>query len=192
MIYVVTGFMRSGTSMMMGCLKAGGLPIVADDARDAWAREYNDTRYSNNPRGLYEPRQHDMREPGFPRQHDGYAVKLVIPYLQFMAVHEYRVVMLLRDPEEIRQSYYAAFRARLSPDFPTKYPRIVDEAVQTLHNRKDVVSLHTFQLREFWHQNTTPFRTLIEAGWPIDPLKAAQYEDTSLNRFRIESLVVGA
>lgn len=46
MIYIVSGFIRSGTSMMMRMLEAGGLPVAVNERvrpRDA-----------NNPHGYYE------------------------------------------------------------------------------------------------------------------------------------------
>ena len=45
MITVVSGLPRSGTSMMMRMLEAGGAPIVTDHARKP---------DSDNPRGYYE------------------------------------------------------------------------------------------------------------------------------------------
>lgn len=44
-IIVVSGLPRSGTSMMMKMLEAGGLPILTDNLREADA---------NNPKGYYE------------------------------------------------------------------------------------------------------------------------------------------
>jgi hypothetical protein len=44
-VVIVSGLPRSGTSMMMKMLEAGGLPILTDNLREADA---------NNPKGYYE------------------------------------------------------------------------------------------------------------------------------------------
>lgn len=113
MIYIVTGFMRSGTSMMCECLEAGGMSVVKSESRDRFGAAHSDERYAVNPNGLYEPNPGDMQTDGWPRMHDGKAIKVVFPLISSLAVHAYKVVAMLREPEEIRQSYEAAFGQRI-------------------------------------------------------------------------------
>ncbi len=44
-ITIVSGLPRSGTSLMMQMLEAGGMPVLTDDLREA---------DEDNPRGYYE------------------------------------------------------------------------------------------------------------------------------------------
>ena len=171
MIYVVSGFFRSGTSMMMQALAVGGLPIYTDPARDAMIAA---TSGRLNPDRLYEPSGTDLQTPGFPRMHDGKAVKMFIPWLGRLAVHEYRVVLLHRDPAEIIQSYEQAFHeswdARLRGLWIANYEPWCEEAVRSLHNRRDVTDVRVV---EFTALRTDPERTIRDLGWPVDAAHAA-------------------
>ena len=94
-VVVVTGLPRSGTSMMMQMLLAGGIPVMADDHRPADA---------SNERGYLE---HDMarklgKDAGWIDDAKGKAVKIVaqlLPHLPHQ--HRYRFVMMHRPLEEI-------------------------------------------------------------------------------------------
>ena len=107
-IVVVSGLPRSGTSMAMRMLEAGGLPIVTDGLRRA------DTA---NPKGYYE------FEPvkGLDKQGDtawladarGKAVKII----SFLLTHlpesyDYRVVFMRRDLGEVGASQNQMLDAR--------------------------------------------------------------------------------
>ena len=52
--YFVSGFMRSGTSMMMACLEAGGMDVAHREQRNQMLEQYSDENYSPNEGGLYE------------------------------------------------------------------------------------------------------------------------------------------
>ncbi len=66
---IVTGLARSGTSMMMQILKAGGVPIITDNIR---------TPNESNPRGYYEV-EGISKKINMIRKYG--AVKLLSPYL---------------------------------------------------------------------------------------------------------------
>jgi len=99
-IVVVSGLPRSGTSMAMQMLDAGGLPIVSDGLRVA------DT---NNPRGYYEyERVKELDKPGdhaWLADARGKAVKII----SFLLTHlperyDYQVIFMRRDLDEILAS----------------------------------------------------------------------------------------
>ena len=109
MIYIVSGFFRSGTSMMMQALEAGGLPVYYSRARDEFNERNTDAAHRPNPVSLFEPSATDLDEPGFQRRHDGKAVKVLIGWP--LAIHDdYRVVVMRRDPGAIIESYERNFR----------------------------------------------------------------------------------
>lgn len=173
---------------MMQALEAGGLETIKSERRDKFNEKHSDELYKPNPEGLYEPTMKDMRAIGFPRWHDGKALKLVLIWLNSLAVHEYRVVFMRRNLEECRQSYEAAFGGKLSVD---TIGQRVDEAILTLRNRKDVKSLTLLSYRDVIREPFETFQALVSDGWPIDPNKATQIIDPELCRFRLERLTVG-
>lgn len=188
MIYVVSGFPRSGTSMMMSALEAGGLSVVRSPKRDRLNKRHSDERYAPNPHGLYEPNLREMALPGWPKKHDEQALKVLCPWVKHLSVHRYKVVFLHRDPEEIRQSFEAAFQGKLDT---SKIAAQVRDGREQLANRLDVSSLTDMEYADVIENPQAAFDRLYMHGWPIDVEKAAAVVDPSLYRFRRENLTVG-
>jgi hypothetical protein len=99
-IVVVSGLPRSGTSMMMRMLEAGGLPILADGERGADV---------DNPKGYFElERIKDLEhetDKSYLRAARGKAVK-VISFLikELPDENDYRVLFMRRDLGEVLTS----------------------------------------------------------------------------------------
>jgi hypothetical protein len=96
-IIVVSGLPRSGTSMLMQMLEAGGVPVLSDAARPPDA---------SNPRGYYElervKRLHVDTDTSWLTDGQGKALKIIsflLPHLP--DVHSYRVIFMLRPLPEI-------------------------------------------------------------------------------------------
>jgi hypothetical protein len=100
-----------------------------------------------------------------------------------------RVVFMRRDQEEIRQSYQAFFNKQLQN--LEHLERNMADILERINNRKDVLSLHEFWYREVIAQPLAHFETLQDAGWPINPVRAAMTVDPKYCRFRRENLTVG-
>ena len=99
-IVVVSGLPRSGTSMAMKMLEAGGLPLVTDGERRA---------DEDNPKGYfeYEPVMNLARDPdkSWLGKARGKGVKIISTLLRELpASHNYRVVFMRRDLDEILAS----------------------------------------------------------------------------------------
>jgi len=97
-ITVVSGLPRSGTSLMMQMLSAGGLPILSDGIR---------APDDDNPRGYYEfePVKKTRQDTSWLRLAAGKAVKMVHLLLRDLPPsHEYRVILLNRDLDEVLAS----------------------------------------------------------------------------------------
>ncbi len=98
-ITIVSGLPRSGTSMMMKMLDAGGLPPLTDKLRTA------DT---DNPKGYYEfERVKKLREgdDAWLPMAEGKAVKVISALLVYLPRHyNYRVIFINRDLDEILAS----------------------------------------------------------------------------------------
>ena len=101
MITIVSGLPRSGTSMMMEMLQAGGMELLADDHRPPDAR---------NPRGYFESRvvKRLRHEPEGIAAAEGRAVKVLCYDLRLLPpTYTYRVLFMLRDPEAVAASLAA-------------------------------------------------------------------------------------
>ena len=88
MITIVSGLPRSGTSMMMQLLAAGGLSLLTDEVRAA------DT---DNPKGYYEyePVKRLMTDSGWLEQAEGKVVKVIAQLLAYLPEgHEYKVIFM--------------------------------------------------------------------------------------------------
>jgi predicted AlkP superfamily phosphohydrolase/phosphomutase/tetratricopeptide (TPR) repeat protein len=94
-IVIVSGLPRSGTSMLMQMLAAGGLPILTDGARAA---------DHDNPRGYleYEAAKRPDAGTGWLADARGKAVKIVAQLLPALtATHRYRVIFAERPLHEV-------------------------------------------------------------------------------------------
>jgi len=95
---IVSGLPRSGTSMMMRMLEAGGVPALVDDIRAA---------DEDNPRGYYEfePVKKTKEDASWLEGSEGKVVKMVYRLLYDLpGGREYRVVFTQRNLEEVLAS----------------------------------------------------------------------------------------
>lgn len=105
-ITVVSGLPRSGTSMMMQMLAAGGMRVVSDGLRTADA---------DNPRGYFELEAVKKLKTDSTWVADarGHAVKVISMLLsELPADCEYRVIFMLRDMGEILASQNEMLKRR--------------------------------------------------------------------------------
>lgn len=188
---VVTGHPRSGTSMMMQALIAGGLDAVYSDERDKVRQARCGTEYAPNPVNLFEPNAEqirDLRHPEKAKAYDGKLVKLIFPIAMQLPIREedhYRVIIMRRDPEEILQSYDAFFGTRYVPK--ALLEEDTEHNLKVLHNRRDM------DLDEVWYRDVLrdPRMWLSYLRLPIDIDAAAAVPDASKIRYKIEELEVG-
>jgi LPS sulfotransferase NodH len=106
---LVTGTPRSGTSLVMQMLRAGGMPLLCDDARAADA---------DNPRGYfeYDAVRRTPQDLAWLDAAAGRAVKVVhalVPCLP--AGRLYRVIDVWRPPDEVLASQRAMLRRTGAP-----------------------------------------------------------------------------
>lgn len=192
MISIVSGYMRTGTSMMMQALIAGGMAGVWSPDRDRLADAKADEHYHPNPAGLFEIPLTEYHEKGFPLAYDGKLIKVMLWGVRKLAPAKYRVVLMHRDPEEIRQSYEAFFgrpvRARA---WPRDYSRQMEQVAKILTARADVRSVARVSYRDVVEKPREIFELIAESGWPIDIDRAAAVVDPAQYRFRLEHLTPG-
>lgn len=99
-IVIVSGLPRSGTSMLMKMLEAGGLPIMTDGGRAADV---------DNPKGYFEyERIKDLEtetDKSYLRQGRGKALKVISFLIKHLPdENHYRVIFMRRDLDEVLAS----------------------------------------------------------------------------------------
>jgi hypothetical protein len=119
-IIVVSGLPRSGTSMAMKMLEAGGMSVVTDGARSA---------DEDNPRGYFE----DERVKDLERTDDkswvagcrGKVLKVISFLLKDLPdEHRYQVIFMQRDLDEVLASQEKMLRRREQPADPSDGERM--------------------------------------------------------------------
>ncbi len=98
-IVVVSGLPRSGTSMMMKMLEAGGLPLLTDHQR---------APDEDNPKGYYEFERVKRLPHGdteWLSQAKGKAVKVISALLEYLpSNYRYKIIFMNRDLQEVLAS----------------------------------------------------------------------------------------
>ncbi len=112
-IYVVSGLPRSGTSMMMQMLEAGGLKILTDNIRSA---------DDDNLQGYYELERVKQLKDGdteWVTQAAGKVIKVISSLLEHLPVNfHYKLVFMERDLMEILASQRKMLERRGKPNNP--------------------------------------------------------------------------
>ena len=106
MITIVSGLPRSGTSMCMQMLEAGGLPILGDGGR---------APDEDNPRGYYEYEsvKNLAEDASWLGQAEGKVIKVVSALLQHLPEeYEYRILFMRRPFREVLASQAAMLARR--------------------------------------------------------------------------------
>lgn len=109
-IYVVSGLPRSGTSLVMQMLQAGGVPVLDDGIRAADA---------DNPRGYleYAKALRLWDDASWLGDAIGKAVKIVSPLLPALPFeYDFRVLLLERDLVEVMASQATMLRRRAADE----------------------------------------------------------------------------
>ena len=107
-VVVVSGLPRSGTSMMMRMLEAGGIPPFTDTLREA---------DPDNPRGYYEyePVKRLDKDVAWMGDAVGHAIKVISSLLIHLpAEHHYSVIFVNRIVEEVLASQQAMLARRVA------------------------------------------------------------------------------
>ncbi|MGB7876487.1 MAG: sulfotransferase [Anaerolineales bacterium] len=98
-ITIVSGLPRSGTSMMMKVLEAGGMQIFTDNLR---------TADEDNPKGYYELEQVKALKDGdvsWVKDAPGKVVKVISSLLEFLpSTYKYKIIFMRREIAEILAS----------------------------------------------------------------------------------------
>ena len=191
-VFVVSGLPRSGTSMAMQMIHAGGMPILTDGLREA---------DEDNPRGYYEYEavKKMFRDANWISEARGKAVKIVAPLVCALpAGHNYRVLLIERDFGEIldSQARMIVRRGEAVPDSPQRrerlereYARVIEQTRRALSSRRGV-ELLTIRYEEILRDPMEAARQIaLLAGGGLDVERMAEAVDPSLYRRRRNGLL---
>jgi hypothetical protein len=184
-IVVVSGLPRSGTSLLMQMLKAGGLPVLTDGLRVA---------DEDNPRGYFEwePAKRLPREPELIRMAEGKAVKIVSSLLWALPPgYEYRVLYMERPLAEVAASQVAMIRrhggaAPLEGEALVRALAAHQQQVLALVRQIPGVALCTVRYHDVLADPFQQARRIADfLGMPLDCEPMARQADRRLYRQRV-------
>ena len=164
-LIVVTGLPRSGTSMLMQMLAAGGMGILSDGLRVA---------DEDNPRGYleFEPVKNLLKDSQWLFEGRGKVIKILVPVLAALPTDlACRVILIERDLEEVLDSQQRMLMRRNQPlaATPERRRMLKEEYVRTLDRVKEMLR----------RRPATQLLVIEHSGVMTDPLIAAE----KVNRF---------
>jgi tetratricopeptide (TPR) repeat protein len=188
-VLIVSGLPRSGTSMLMQMLDAGGMPILTDKLHDA---------DEDNPKGYFE---HEavkamFRDQSWLTEAQGKALKVVVPLVcNLPRGCNYRVLLIERDYNEIlaSQAKMIARRGGSIDDTADRrerlhreYDRLTARAKSVLGARADVTIMSVRYEGVIKDPGGTAELLNQFAGGGLDSARMSQAVDRSLHRNRRE------
>jgi len=189
-IIIVSGLPRSGTSMMMQVLVAGGLEVMTDQIR---------TADDDNPKGYYEfERVKKLRDGdvAWLGQAHGKVVKIISALLPYLPTgHHYQIVFMRRALPEILASQKKMLSNRgENPDSISddemgalfkKHLQSVEDWIGKQPNVRRIDIDYNGLV-----QNPAPIIADLNHffGGKLDPAKMAQVVDPSLHRNRVDKM----
>jgi hypothetical protein len=188
-IVVVSGLPRSGTSMIMKMLEAGGLPLVVDGIR---------TADEDNPKGYYEyervKRLAKEEDKSWLQEARGKGIKVISYLLKDLPPnHNYRVIFIRRNIQEILASQ-SKMLARRGETSTTADERMREYFEKDLWKAKYLIEHEPqfealeIQYRDILEQAPEAARRINEfLGGGLDDTEMAKVVDQQLYRNRFEN-----
>ena len=187
LITIVSGLPRSGTSLMMQMLNAGGMPVLTDGERKS------DT---DNPRGYleWEPAKQLPKQPDLIDQAEGKAVKVISQLLLALPPgRQYRVIFMERPLPEVLASQDEMLKRRgvtdtVSHDMMSKAFLDHLKKVNTWLDGNQHVKVLRLQYPDVIRDPKTSATAIKDfLGSPLDVELMAQQVDSSLYRNRAKN-----
>lgn len=184
-VTVVSGLPRSGTSLMMQMLAAGGAQVLTDGQR---------TADQHNPRGYFELEavKHTRTDHSWLAQAEGKAVKVVHLLLPNLPVdRQYRVIFMQRDLIEVIASQRAMLQQQGRPAAALADARLAEVFARQLGDVRQWLSRNpNFRVLHLEHRDVIemplPAAQQIATflGGNLDPKRMAVAVESNLYRQR--------
>ena len=185
MITIVSGLPRSGTSVMMQLLAAGGMPLLTDNVRAADA---------DNPNGYceYEPVKRLRTDFNWLEHAEGRAIKVIAQLLTYLPnEYEYKIIFMHRELDEVLRSQEVMLKrngksgASLSHDRLKTIFRDQMVQVKTFLERQDTIETMDVDYAKIVQKPKVYFDQLINfLDVPLDTEAMKSVIDPSLYRNR--------
>jgi len=185
-IIVVSGLPRSGTSLMMQMLQAGGLPLYYDASRPADV---------HNPKGYFELEavKNLPHNSLWLKQASGKAVKIISHLIQTLPPQfYYRVIFMRRDLREVILSQNKMLLRMGKPlgaleehELIARYQEHLNQVIHWLNTRKNMVMLqvpYEQLIKEPEHQADLIVKFLDQ---PLDVSKMIEQVEPALQRIKL-------
>lgn len=158
-LIIVSGLPRSGTSMMMKMLEAGGILAMTDNLRIA---------DDDNPNGYYEVEQVKQLKAGqttWLAEADGQAIKVISALLEYLPrEHDYQIIFMQRPMTEILASQKQMLIRRGEPT-----DLVTDDALAVMYDK------HLVSVSQWLAKQPNMQRLDLQYGDVLgDPMTAAQ------------------
>jgi len=188
-ITVVSGLPRSGTSLMMQMVVAGGIPALSDGLR---------TADENNPRGYFEwePAKTLKEHPEKIVAAEGKGVKIISALLpQLPDGHDYRVLFMIRPLEEVVASQNKMLQ-RLGREVPktpqasviAAFEKHLKEIDGWLAKKSNIKILRVEHAKVLTDPKNEAARISDFLGYSLDVGSMARQVERSLHRERVGSV----
>ena len=164
---------------MVRAAMEGGIPAVYDEKRCLLNQSLGDDYYTPNPSGFWEIGEEKFTDPDYMANlKDGHVYNIKLEGLKFLP-DNCSVVLMVRDPVEIRSSFRALDGTELGDDFPGRYWEMIADARQN-------VQVHA----EFLYPQLVKHPDLLDwLSWPIDRDRAKAVIKPEHYRHKAESIV---
>jgi hypothetical protein len=189
-ITVVSGLPRSGTSLMMQMLSAGGLPVLTDGERQPDA---------DNPRGYFEWERIKLlpQQPECIAEAEGKVVKIISQLLFALpAGREYRAIFMQRPLTEVVASQTEMIRRRGTIGAALPPAALIAglgahlNQINAWLKDKPNISVHRVEHQEVLREPVRIAESIQHfLNCPLDVVAMSQQVDTSLYRQRSPSQI---
>ncbi len=180
-ITVVSGLPRSGTSMMMQMLVAGGIPALTDGQREA---------DQDNLKGYleFEVVKNLRQDQSWIPQAKGHVVKVIAQLVEHLPPEEYRYIFMQRDIDEVINSQRTMLERSDKPGAKIPEKQLKDIFAKQLLRAEKLVEGSSAPILKVNHRDCIEDPTTIAAevnrflGGGFDELKMAAVVDPKLHR----------
>lgn len=178
--YIVSGLPRSGTSMVMQTLEAGGMPIATDEEREP---------DESNPKGYLEIEGviDKLSEDGeFVFRFKGKVVKIIAYGLRYLPPGDYKIIYMERNIEEVLDSMekMAGITDEERRETRLSFDKLNGMVKAELEGRSDVEVLFVSYNDTLEDPDGQILRVFDFLGLPLDPNKMIDAVDRRLYRQR--------
>jgi hypothetical protein len=173
--------------MMMECLIKGGMNAFWDNSQNIINTYCENKKYIPNPNGFYALNFNFFNSSSFIKDFDNKLIKCPYDLLLKLPDHKYKLIFMIRNPEEIRKSmrsvspYHTWGR---NETITWLYEKIFEALINNIQERKDIDIL-VINYLDIINNPKMEFEKIKNNGWNIDIKKSSSVVNKSLYRNKV-------